>query len=86
MPTGVRTTMTRTSRPLTRAALAGTLLCAATFAGALDAGAAAAPDTSAATAIVNGLGARLQTALGAAATDPNGNLVFSPFSVAVASR
>jgi serpin B len=76
--------MTPTARLLTRAGLAGSLLCGATVAGALDAGAAAAPDASAATTIVNGLGARLQAALAADATDPNANLVVSPFSVGVA--
>jgi serpin B len=76
--------MTSISRLLSRAGLAGSILCGASVAGALDAGAATAADTNAATTIVNGLGGRLQTALAAAATDPNANLVFSPFSVGVA--
>ena len=76
--------MTRTSRLLARAGLAGSLLCAATVAGTVDVQAAMPSDTTAAAAMVNGLGARLQTALADVATDPNANLVLSPYSVGVA--
>jgi serpin B len=74
--------MTTTRRLLVGAGLAGSLLVSGGLAGAVTAHAATKePDPA---GVVNALGGNLQPALSAAAADPNGNLVFSPFSVGVA--
>lgn len=71
--------MRTTTRTLSRASLACSILCGGPIVGAMDSSAAQDPKS-----IINGLGGNLQVALSAASDDPNSNLVMSPFSVGVA--
>lgn len=71
--------MSTTTRLLSRAGLAGSILCGVPIVGATQTSAAQNPAS-----IVNGLGGHLQVALSASAEGANANLVFSPFSVGVA--
>ena len=75
--------MSSISRIWLRAGLAGLVLCGVSVVGVgVGAGGSAAAQNP--VFIVNRLGANVQRALSVASADPNGNLVFSPFSVGVA--